>query len=495
MRYLLETQASRLLDLGLAAFLLSGLVALVMLASALPDRRLKIARLGLIAILALPILEQVEFLPRLNLGPLAHYSVRMTRDWLFPESQAGGSVARDESPPDFTLLISASQHRLQESARIPLVLIWLYAAGLLLGACRLLLGYLAAWWLCSRAWAPAPATMQVYNQLEFHGDLRPQLLLSDRVRRPVLVGVLRPCIVVPSTIETRGDKMLIAVLTHELAHAEDGDTGFGLLMECLLVVLFPVLPLWWIRRQVRLDQEILADGRTVEKLGHRADYAAALVTLSTASSPQTPVSRSASTTSAVGGSDLYRRILVLLRSPDGVDARPSSLGLLAFWTAVIFGAALVVSMLRFQAKGVPTSQAPGVVRQQAETIPVVSFRGPSEAVIPTLSRAEFELQGELFANPDQLDQIELLGLVPEVDGAVAHAISGWVFPQAHSFSLQVAGETAILRINGAMVARSDDFKPTRSLRFRSRTQWPVWLRNLVLTPGTDPAAKLAGRPG
>jgi beta-lactamase regulating signal transducer with metallopeptidase domain/protocatechuate 3,4-dioxygenase beta subunit len=96
---------------------------------------------------------------------------------------------------------------------------------------------------------------------------------------PVALGLRRPCILLPQTLATTASsEQLRSVLAHELAHIEHRDLWLLALLRSLMVLLWPH-PLFWLwRRQVRHDQEILADAAAAE-LSTRTDYAKQLVAL------------------------------------------------------------------------------------------------------------------------------------------------------------------------------------------------------------------------
>ena len=112
----------------------------------------------------------------------------------------------------------------------------------------------------------------------------PPLRVSARINRPVLVGLFRTFILIPPAYNEEGfDKeSLKLILLHELAHAAQGDTYFHAAASLAQSLWFFLPFLWWLRTQLRIDQEFLADQRVVMLTGSPAGYATRLVTLATA---------------------------------------------------------------------------------------------------------------------------------------------------------------------------------------------------------------------
>ena len=143
-------------------------------------------------------------------------------------------------------------------------------------------GLLAAWGLTSsllliRLFAGAALTRR---QLR-HGETTvldgiPVTLSADF--GPTVLGLRRPRIVVPRALAEQDPQRRAALLWHEDEHLRAYD-GPVLLGATLLVTLVPwYLPLWWMRRRLRLAMELDCDARVVRRGFASASYAAALLT-------------------------------------------------------------------------------------------------------------------------------------------------------------------------------------------------------------------------
>ena len=141
----------------------------------------------------------------------------------------------------------------------------------------------------------------------------------------MLVGLIRSFILIPPVYDERGfDKeSLRIILLHELAHAAQGDTHF-IAAATLAQSLWFFLPfLWWVRAQLRIDQEFLADQKVVMLTGSPAGYATRLVALATPAKGPSPAitaveslsSRSGSWADGGFQSPLLQRVLMLLHCP------------------------------------------------------------------------------------------------------------------------------------------------------------------------------------
>jgi beta-lactamase regulating signal transducer with metallopeptidase domain len=178
------------------------------------------------------------------------------------------------------------------------------------------------------------------------GCRAPRLLVSSRVKTAVALGLRRPAILLPAGLLQEGPPQAIrAILTHEWAHIRNGDLWLLALGRWLLVLLFPHPLLWWLRRAVRGDQELLADAAAAGD--NRPAYAEELLRLVRKTAYPSPISASVAVGIWESSSQLSRRIAMLLDENFHVEPRASrrwryrALGLL-----VILGVAC--SLMTFQ---------------------------------------------------------------------------------------------------------------------------------------------------
>ncbi len=193
-------------------------------------------------------------------------------------------------------------------------LIGLYLAGATMAVAWLGLGALQAGRLL-KGGRPAPDTLG-----QFLGGPIPRLRLSAGISQPMAVGLMRPAIVLPADFASRqSEDALAAALRHEEAHVRNGDLVHLAVLRLLLPVLYLHPIYWWLRRQVRLDQEWLADAAASGT--DRIAYAEALLGWAK-SNARAPRGRLAGALAlAERPSELHRRIAALLDPAWQVEAR------------------------------------------------------------------------------------------------------------------------------------------------------------------------------
>jgi beta-lactamase regulating signal transducer with metallopeptidase domain len=181
---------------------------------------------------------------------------------------------------------------------------------------RLLLAHLGLRRLLRSA-QPAPlAARRLLRVLSRGSPVKPRLLVSTRLRVPLSCGLLRPTILLPAgLVERDAPRDMRWILRHELTHLERRDAWSCLWFGLGHVFYFYLPWFWWLRRQVRLCQEYVADA-TVAGLAPVEDYAEFLLRFTRA--PAAP----AGTTGVFGNSsDLFRRVTMLLQSPLKLEKR------------------------------------------------------------------------------------------------------------------------------------------------------------------------------
>jgi beta-lactamase regulating signal transducer with metallopeptidase domain len=211
-----------------------------------------------------------------------------------------------------------------------------------------LLGHIALWKLLRRS-RPAPQYVQKFLQsVSGDADRLPRLLISDELMAPISCGLLRPVIVLPAQMCDPAEvQALRCVLMHEWTHIRRRDNWACLLFGLGQVVYFYVPWFWWLRRQVRLCQEYVADAAAVEQASDAADYAQYLLSIS-----QIAANPVAATGVSGNSSDLFRRMTMLLRNPYRVETHcPKWLSPVAGFG--LLSVAILVSgvSLRAEAKG------------------------------------------------------------------------------------------------------------------------------------------------
>jgi beta-lactamase regulating signal transducer with metallopeptidase domain len=113
---------------------------------------------------------------------------------------------------------------------------------------------------------------------------RVTLTISDQVASPIVIGVLRPMIVLPPALLTGlAPAQIEMVLLHELAHVRRWDNFFNLAQRVVEAALFYHPAVWWTSRWVRLEREHCCDAVV---LAHGRDPQAYAETLASLALPE-----------------------------------------------------------------------------------------------------------------------------------------------------------------------------------------------------------------
>ena len=161
------------------------------------------------------------------------------------------------------------------------VLIWLAGAVVFWG--RLTGGWLVAARLRSTKVRMAPPEWQdVLRRLGTRMGLsRPvRLLISALVESPMVIGWLRPVVLVPvGALGGMPADHLEALLLHELAHIRRHDYLVNMLQSAVEALLFYHPAVWWVSGHLRSEREMCCDDRAVSIGGDALVYARALAQL------------------------------------------------------------------------------------------------------------------------------------------------------------------------------------------------------------------------
>jgi beta-lactamase regulating signal transducer with metallopeptidase domain/C-terminal processing protease CtpA/Prc len=227
-------------------------------------------------------------------------------------------------------------------------------------AIRLLLGYVALVRLLWRSESASPEIRGLFDTMAA-GTRWVRLLVSRRLLVPLSCGLVRPAVVLPSGMcQPPEPRQLRWIFAHELTHLRRHDAWSGLLFSVGQVFFFALPWFWWVRRQVRLCQEYVADAAAAQQDDANVEYAEFLVSL--ANAPAVPVGASAV---SGHGSDLFRRVTMLLNDPVKVETRCPRL-----WTMLVAGGlaslAVLVSGFSYRAEAAGDDQIIIIIRPQGE---------------------------------------------------------------------------------------------------------------------------------
>jgi len=221
-----------------------------------------------------------------------------------------------------------------------------YLAGMVLSLAWLLFGYLGLCWLRTRSIPASEQATELLRSLPLRrGTL--DLRISSRVSRPVLVGLFRQTILIPGDLDdcATTDELRLSLL-HEFVHSQRGDPWFAMAGSLAHCFWFFLPPLWWIRSQMRLDQEFMADQIASRAYGPDRAYASSLVKIASdqptvqarSSSSTASTSTAPSTTPELSPSALILRVLMLVKCPFVIESSPPR-----WWYATLVALAFVVT--------------------------------------------------------------------------------------------------------------------------------------------------------
>ncbi len=105
-----------------------------------------------------------------------------------------------------------------------------------------------------------------------------QLLSSDQINTPCVVGFTRPSVWIPSRLADQlDDSEIKALLAHELVHIKRHDYLAGLIQQMALTILFMQPLVWWLIKKLQQEREFICDEESATLHQNRYHYASTLV--------------------------------------------------------------------------------------------------------------------------------------------------------------------------------------------------------------------------
>ncbi len=177
----------------------------------------------------------------------------------------------------------------------------------------------AGWWLVGLIglarilWTARPAPprcRELLAEISAGRGNRVRLLTSPRLRQPFASAWGRAMIVLPEDL-CGDERALRWCLAHEWAHVARHDFRAWLLAGLARALFFYQPLVWWLRRQLRLCQDFLADAQAAGQASQVEDYAEFLTALA-AKEKWRPAALGLGM--RPGKSELYRRVIMLLKN-------------------------------------------------------------------------------------------------------------------------------------------------------------------------------------
>ena len=192
---------------------------------------------------------------------------------------------------------------------------WLWITGVILMSCRLIRQWLGIRRLRhQQVSTPSDQWNAIVNNLKRQMGIRQQVqfLESGLAKVPMVIGWLRPVILIPSAaFMNLTTAELRLVLAHELSHIRRHDHLINLAQALVEVTLFFHPVTWWLSRQIRTERENCCDDACLGVTGSPRVFAEALLKLELLRSE----SHSKLMLTATGGS-LMNRITRLVSPSD-----------------------------------------------------------------------------------------------------------------------------------------------------------------------------------
>jgi beta-lactamase regulating signal transducer with metallopeptidase domain/kynurenine formamidase len=153
---------------------------------------------------------------------------------------------------------------------------------------------------------PSADWIRAFDTLKSKIGIHPRIsmLVSHTIDAPMVVGWLRPLVLVPATAFTSlTPDQLQTILAHELQHIARRDHLVNMLQAFIEVLLFFHPVTWWLSRQIRVERENCCDDGALLVTGSPRGFAEALLVLESLRSDDTP---SHQLLTATGGSLMHR---------------------------------------------------------------------------------------------------------------------------------------------------------------------------------------------
>lgn len=162
------------------------------------------------------------------------------------------------------------------------VLALLYTAGLLALCFKMLRELLQVRYLRRQVMLPDSFLEQRFIELKEQSGIRRTVLLrlSEKVQVPLMLGHLKPVVLLPLSLMSRLDTQQVeAVLLHELAHIRRHDYSWNILQMIMETILFFNPVAWWLSGLIREEREHCCDDYVLRSTQRSLPYAHALLAL------------------------------------------------------------------------------------------------------------------------------------------------------------------------------------------------------------------------
>jgi beta-lactamase regulating signal transducer with metallopeptidase domain len=161
----------------------------------------------------------------------------------------------------------------------------------------------------------SPAVQRIWNQVTDGRGQHVKLLASAAVDTPLTFGWLKPVVVIPQSIAGSDSAVMRFCLAHEWTHVERADilSWRGMWVSQLLLWYQPLF--WTLRRELRICQDVIADGRSTPDRDAAISYSEMLLGFA---KKRQPLAWAGALGMFDHPSQLMRRITMLLQRPNAL---------------------------------------------------------------------------------------------------------------------------------------------------------------------------------
>jgi len=253
------------------------------------------------------------------------------------------------------------------------------------------------------------------------GVSRPvQLVESSLVQVPVVIGFVRPMVLLPTSILTGlPPQHLAAILAHELAHIRRHDYVVNLLQILVETLLFYHPAIWWVSRRIRIERENCCDDIAAGTCASPRAYAEALVCVEEMRPPGGLLAMA-----ATGGGNMVARIQRLVGRP--VRPRRETAGVLA---AIILSLGLLLVPLAIASAETGPTPTGGTASGSPGDPPPAPNSNPAAAVFEkafpySIGYTTYQKPWSGFSHGDLITIRAIRGNRPKIEVGGSYAVMG-----------------------------------------------------------------------
>jgi beta-lactamase regulating signal transducer with metallopeptidase domain len=292
--------------------------------------------------------------------------------------------------------------------RWPHVLLAVWAAGALLVASRLVLGFARARGLVARGEPIGPEWAATIERAQRDTGARARVCVSSEVAAPAVTGVRSPVILLPASASAWSEGRRRLVLLHELSHVAHRDCLAHAVAQLACAVHWFDPLSWMAARRLRIEGEMAADDAVLSAGARASSYAEELMALA-ASAAERVASVPSGAIGMTPASDLGTRLTSILTASS--KRGPLSRG------------ARALTLAAFTVSTITLACASPDARQEA----AIASSSGSQAVAPSASTISPVLQAiaeeelDLLSNEWQPQRAAILVLDPRTGEILANA--------------------------------------------------------------------------